>query len=592
MTTERALPWQAAAKVRYDFTQATLVAAIGAALSEITFSRSGATASRIKADGSLDTAVAANTPRFDFDADTLECRGLLLEEARTNLLEPANPNNTDWTAHTTNGTPDYGVALDGTTSTYRTQSATPHRYEGASVTGGQVYTYSICVKCAASDPLRIYVDGTIGASPSFASAQASFTSPAAAAVVSGLASSARCDEIEPGVYLLQLTFTPLGSGVANCFVYPSSANSQEWFDAQLEAGARASSRIRTTTAAVTRNAEIATDEAVYWLNPQAGGLVVEFESDTNDATFRRLVSLNGGSSSEEIYIGIASGNVRAFVTDDGSAQGLNLGAFTLNTPTRVAITWSAAVGIRGSKDGGAVSGNAAIAGIPTLDRMSFGSVAGGAICNSRLRVVECFDRELSDEELVMLAAGDAPTSVLEDPVIYPAVLYEGAFVNEAGGIEFLRLWSGLGSLEYDGHTWLGQGLLLGISTIEETTDVKAVGFTVSLSGQKSSNISLALNSAQRSRGRSGKVWLALFDSAGAMLDEPLLLKRGKLDRCPIEDEGDKCTLTAHYEDRLIDLKRPRIRRYTDQDQKATNPGDRGFEQVAALQDMQIPWGRK
>jgi hypothetical protein len=182
-------------------------------------------------------------------------------------------------------------------------------------------------------------------------------------------------------------------------------------------------------------------------------------------------------------------------------------------------------------------------------------------------------------------------TAIEDPVVYPALLYRGEFIDENGDSQYLRLWSGLGSLAWDGQTWTGQGQLLGVSQIEETVEVKAVGFTVSLQGQKSSNISLALSSAQRSRGREGKVWLALFDAAGVMLDEPLLLKSGRLDRCPIEDEGDTCTLTAHYEDRLVDLKRPRVRRYSDQDQKAVYPTDRGFEQVAALQDMQIHWGR-
>ena len=49
-----------------------------------TFTRAS-TATRINASGLLET-VAADTPRFDFDPVTLECKGLLIEEGRTNLL--------------------------------------------------------------------------------------------------------------------------------------------------------------------------------------------------------------------------------------------------------------------------------------------------------------------------------------------------------------------------------------------------------------------------------------------------------------------------------------------------------------------------
>jgi len=52
--------------------------------SAVTFSRAS-TATRIGQDG-LIQAVAVNTPRFDYDPATLSPRGLLIEEARTNLL--------------------------------------------------------------------------------------------------------------------------------------------------------------------------------------------------------------------------------------------------------------------------------------------------------------------------------------------------------------------------------------------------------------------------------------------------------------------------------------------------------------------------
>lgn len=184
----------------------------------------------------------------------------------------------------------------------------------------------------------------------------------------------------------------------------------------------------------------------------------------------------------------------------------------------------------------------------------------------------------------------AATAIASD-VVYPHLLYEGVFVNSLGVDQTLRLWTGLGTLSWNEQNWIGEGNLLGIGALEESIEAKAVGFTVSLTGQASSNISLALNSTQRSQGRAGKIWLALFNAQGQLVLSPILLKRGKLDIARIKDGGESCVIEVQYEDRLIDLRRPRERKYTDQDQRVDYPNDLGFEYVPALQDVQIPWGR-
>lgn len=189
------------------------------------------------------------------------------------------------------------------------------------------------------------------------------------------------------------------------------------------------------------------------------------------------------------------------------------------------------------------------------------------------------ERDLSAAMLAAIAAG----------TVRPAIFYEGEFVDGAEAPSFLRFWTGVGSITWDGYTWTGGGNLLGISALEETTDLKAVGFSVTLSGMPSSLISLALGNVRQ--GKPGKLWLALFDASWAMIADPYPLKRGRFDIAPIEDNGETCTISANYEDRLIDLERPRDRRYTHEDQQLDYPGDKGFEYVPSLQDMDIPWGR-
>lgn len=180
-------------------------------------------------------------------------------------------------------------------------------------------------------------------------------------------------------------------------------------------------------------------------------------------------------------------------------------------------------------------------------------------------------------------------TAIQAGVVYPALLYEGEFYSAGSpSVQYLRLWTGVGTLTWDSKTWTGGGTLLGISPLEETRDVKAVGFTVTVSGIESAKVSLALQSVRQNK--PGTLWLACFNAAGALIADPYRLRDGRFDIAVIEDNGETCTIAAQYEDRTIDLDRARDRRYTHEDQQIDYPGDLGFEYVAALQDMQIMWG--
>lgn len=175
-------------------------------------------------------------------------------------------------------------------------------------------------------------------------------------------------------------------------------------------------------------------------------------------------------------------------------------------------------------------------------------------------------------------------TAIQQSTLRPVLFYQGEFASS----QYLRLWSGFGDVSWDGYTWTGGGNLLNISPLEERGDVKAQGFTITLSGMPSALVSLALASVRQ--GKPGKLWMGLFDSSDALIADPYQLRAGKLDISVIEDDGDSCTIAMQYEDRLIDLDRARERRYTTEDQAIDYAGDLGFEFVPKLQDMQIMWG--
>jgi hypothetical protein len=49
------------------------------------------------------------------------------------------------------------------------------------------------------------------------------------------------------------------------------------------------------------------------------------------------------------------------------------------------------------------------------------------------------------------------------------------------------------------------------------------------------------------------------------------------------------SVTVRLENRLADWERPRLRRYTDEDQQRAHPGDKGFEFVTSTVDKDIVW---
>jgi len=172
-------------------------------------------------------------------------------------------------------------------------------------------------------------------------------------------------------------------------------------------------------------------------------------------------------------------------------------------------------------------------------------------------------------------------AAIQAGLVRPAILYEGVY-SSGGSDAYLRLWTGVGTLSWNSVNWTGGGNLLSISPLVESGSLKANGFEVTLSGMSTSLISIALQSVRRNK--PGKLWLALLDAAGAIIADPYLLKRGRFDMIPITENGDTCTLTARYEDRLVSLNTPRERRYTHEDQQLRASGDNGFAQVPQLQD--------
>jgi len=59
----------------------------------------------------------------------------------------------------------------------------------------------------------------------------------------------------------------------------------------------------------------------------------------------------------------------------------------------------------------------------------------------------------------------------------------------------------------------------------------------------------------------------------------------------INEAGDSSSINLTVENKLIQLDRARVRRFTDNDQKIDYPDDEGFSFVTKIQDKEIVWGK-
>jgi hypothetical protein len=172
----------------------------------------------------------------------------------------------------------------------------------------------------------------------------------------------------------------------------------------------------------------------------------------------------------------------------------------------------------------------------------------------------------------------------EKPVVRPILL---AWLDFVSGTK--RLWSGIGNLIWDGQTWEGTGDFGRVSSIEETIELRAAGMALQLSGVDTDDLTEVI--AEPIQGRRAKVYIGFRDANFQLVSDPIVIFDGRMDTIEIVDGGSTATITMNVENRLRDLDRARVRRYTDACQQSRYPGDKGLEYVPSLQEIDIPWGR-
>lgn len=181
-------------------------------------------------------------------------------------------------------------------------------------------------------------------------------------------------------------------------------------------------------------------------------------------------------------------------------------------------------------------------------------------------------------------------------------LLEGRTVRVAHLVEFCfrsqarRLWNGSYMIHTGGHDWFGLSKLgAGIEGLEDDGGLQANEMRFSISGVDSRLLSVAVSEDRADYiGAHVKVFYQFFGEDWQLLDDPVARAAGIIDglevtRQPMEPAGTRRIISLTAQNIFYGRVTPPASFFTNRDQDARFPGDRGLSYVADLIETNIPF---
>lgn len=404
--TERVLP-----KLALDFTTGVLDP-------RITFTRTtGASnpATYVNNNGII-TAATNNQPRFDYNPITLQPKGLLIEESRTNLLKYSEQINSTQNYYAPNLilTSNSAIAPDGNQTADKftpNTTNTTHSMEFGpdNAVAGTAYTVSFFAKEAGYSVVYGW-NNVSGAGWSFNLTTGTSTGTGATITSFG-----------NGWYRCSYPFTPAGTyGGVRIYVNSTSTFSGDGvsgvyiWGVQFEPGSFLTSYIPTTSTALTRNADVAsitgTNFSSWWVQTPSS-IYAEFIPSQQSAYYN-ILQIDDGTNSNRISMAgfFPYDKVRYDITS-GGVTSINAfiptSEFTVNSTVKAAlgVTYGSAP-VSASTNGGSAQNSAGGAYIPpvvlpagTLALKIGHRTSGQAFLNGTIKRIAYYSQRLTNAEL-------------------------------------------------------------------------------------------------------------------------------------------------------------------------------------------------
>ena len=371
----------------------------------------GANGTRVNSSGLI---VAATTPRFDYDPVTLACKGLLVEEARTNLLLKSSTLTTSpWTtvmaSVVANGTgPDGGTAFkEVPNSGVSTTGANGNGglYQSATVAASSSFVLTIYAKAAEVSFLRLREGATTGAR-----VKVNLTT---GNVLYEVGTSAEIDvtaiNVGNGWWRVNARRTTIVAETSELISIKAGIDTGDGVSGvllacpQLEQGSFSTSYIPTGASTVTRTADSLTMTGTNfssWFNAAAFSGLAQFTVGSGVGT-QPIISYDDNSSNNQVRLYVSGTSLKFTVTTGGSTVAdLTLGSVTAGSTYKAAFA-CAANDFAAVMTGGSVQTDTSGA-LPTVDRARIGSDQAGNYFDGWQQSFKAYPRRLTNAQLQVL----------------------------------------------------------------------------------------------------------------------------------------------------------------------------------------------
>jgi hypothetical protein len=301
----------------------------------------GANGTRVTATGILASSAC---PRFDYDPVSMACKGMLIEETRTNIAPNSDSFNA-WAAGAHSSiTANAATAPDGTSTADKlvTDALSGAHYitpAAVAMDIGAVYTYSVSAKAGGYDFCFLQGVATGGYPKSY------FNLPTGVVSSQGAGHTAVIQNFRNAWNRCAITYTADDTNGSLLALGVSADSGVESFTGdgisgiylwggQVEAGPFCTSHIPTGAAPVTRSADIAT---FAWTQAD-GTYAVEFDLNAVTGT-RPILSLDDGTADNQIRLYASGTSLKLTVTTGGVTQAdLTLGTVAASTTYKAAFS--------------------------------------------------------------------------------------------------------------------------------------------------------------------------------------------------------------------------------------------------------------
>ena len=397
---------------------------------KITFTRAS---SRITTDANGRIGyLSANVAAAPFDPATLASKGLLIEEARTNLLTYSEQfDNAAWSKINVSVSANATTAPDGTStadSLLADATAAGHYTQQSSITldGSSSYTFSVYLKKGAIDRAELLLD--VG-DTLYVQGYDLTTGSLITRITGGVstATGGFIQDVGDGWFRCGLTQTSDNtSGGARIILREgdsltsmSEGEGIYIWGAQLEEGSFPTSYIPTTTAAVTRSADVYTsatttrsaDSAVMtgtnftdWYNQSEGTLVVSCDSAVTPSAFNNNAILDISGDIDNRITMLFRTQSHLYVETGNVAQAnIDAGTLSVNTNHTIAISYKAD-DFNAVIDGGTVV-NESSGTVPTTSSAIIGNRSdSNQPLNGHIKSLTYYPARLTDAQLQALTS--------------------------------------------------------------------------------------------------------------------------------------------------------------------------------------------